>query len=55
MSQQEQLIRPLSLLPAGQIPQRGVEWLWPGRLALGKLALLEGDPGLGKSFVALDL
>jgi hypothetical protein len=25
------------------------------RLALGKLALLEGDPGLGKSFVTLDL
>ena len=32
-----------------------INWLWPGRLALGKLALLEGDPGLGKSFVTLDL
>jgi hypothetical protein len=30
-------------------------WLWPERLALGKLALLEGDPGLSKSFLALDL
>jgi putative DNA primase/helicase len=32
-----------------------VRWLWPGRIALGKLTLLAGDPGLGKSFVTLDL
>jgi hypothetical protein len=30
-------------------------WLWPGRVALGKLTLVEGDPGLGKSLLALDL
>src|SRR5262249_172381 len=30
-------------------------WLWPGRLALGKLAMLDGDPGMGKSLLALDL
>lgn len=30
-----------------------VEWLWPGRIALGKLSLIAGDPGLGKSFVSL--
>jgi hypothetical protein len=34
---------------------RATQWLWPGWLALGKLALLEGDPGLGKSFLTLDL
>jgi RecA-family ATPase len=32
-----------------------VEWLWPGRLPLGKLAVLDGDPGLGKSVITLDL
>jgi hypothetical protein len=32
-----------------------LEWLWPGRIALGKLTLLAGDPGLGKSFLTLDL
>jgi AAA domain/DnaB-like helicase N terminal domain len=32
-----------------------VSWLWPGRLALGKLTVLMGDAGLGKSFIALDL
>lgn len=32
-----------------------VLWLWPGRLAAGKLALLVGDPGLGKSWITLDI
>jgi AAA domain len=32
-----------------------VTWLWPGRLAAGKIALLVGDPGLGKSWITLDL
>lgn len=32
-----------------------VKWLWPGRIALGKLTLLVGDPGLGKSFITLDM
>jgi hypothetical protein len=43
------------LCPASRLAPRAVEWLWPGHLPLGKLALLEGDPGLGKSLVALDL
>lgn len=32
-----------------------VEWLWPGRIAMGKLTLIIGDPDLGKSFLSLDL
>ncbi|MEQ8784808.1 MAG: AAA family ATPase [Pirellulaceae bacterium] len=32
-----------------------LDWLWPGRISLGKLTLLAGDPGLGKSFVTLDM
>lgn len=32
-----------------------VSWLWPGRIPLGKLTVLDGDPGLGKSTVTLDL
>jgi hypothetical protein len=31
------------------------EWHWPGWLPRGKLVVLEGDPGSGKSTVALDL
>lgn len=32
-----------------------VRWLWPGRIAIGKLTLVSGDPGLGKSFLTVDL
>ena len=38
-----------------EVEPEQVEWLWPGRLPLGKLAVLDGDPGLGKSVVTLDL
>lgn len=30
-----------------------VTWLWPGRIPYGKVTLLVGDPGLGKSFLSL--
>lgn len=30
-------------------------WLWPGRIPLGKLTVLDGDPGLGKSLLSLDI
>src|SRR5437764_473259 len=46
---------PFRVWPVRQVTTRPVSWLWPGRLALGKLATLDGDPGLGKSLVALDL
>jgi hypothetical protein len=31
-----------------------VAWLSPGRLAFGKITVLDGDPGLGKSTLTLD-
>jgi hypothetical protein len=31
------------------VPAREIEWLWPGRFALGKFGLIGGHPGLGKS------
>ena len=41
--------------PTSQIVPRRIDWLCPGRLALGKLSMLEGDPGSAKSYLALDL
>ena len=38
-----------------EVERQLLEWLWPGRIPLGKLTLLAGDPGLGKSFVTLDM
>ena len=43
------------LRPASELTAAPVEWLWPGYLALGSLAILDGDPGLGKSLLTLDL
>jgi hypothetical protein len=37
------------------LTHRPVSWLWRCWLALGKLSILDGDPGLGKSLLALDL
>src|SRR5207245_2196391 len=31
-----------------------VSWLWPGRIPVGKLVILDGNPDLGKSMLALD-
>ena len=35
------------------IPAKQLSWLWPGRIPLGKLTILSGDPGVGKSLVTL--
>ena len=40
---------------AADIIARRVEFLWEGRIPKGKPSILEGDPKLGKSTVALDL
>lgn len=37
------------------VERERLRWLWPGRLALGKLSILDGDPGLGKSTLYCDL
>lgn len=43
------------LINLGDVTPRPIEWLWPGRIPLGKLTIIAGDPGLGKSFVTLDI
>jgi hypothetical protein len=45
----------LDLMRVADVPKARVQWLWPGRIALGKVTLLAGDPGLGKSMVTLDI
>lgn len=44
----------VELVPLSSIEPQSVEWLWPGRIALGKVTLLCGNPGLGKTFLTLD-
>lgn len=43
----------LSVVRLSEVVAERVSWLWPGRLPAGKLVTLDGDPGLGKSTLAL--
>src|SRR5215831_6341191 len=38
---------------AADVTPQQVEWLWPGRVALGKLTLIAGEAGLGKSQLSI--
>src|SRR6266516_4648624 len=38
-----------------EIETQEVHWLWDKRLPLGKITLLDGDPGMGKSLLAINL
>lgn len=47
---------PLSdVIAASKVAPTRVSWLWPGRLPAGKLTMLDGDPGTGKSTLALEI
>jgi len=40
---------------AGDVQPQPINWLWPNRIALGKLTMIAGDPGLGKSLLSIEL
>jgi AAA domain len=46
--------KPLGVTMA-EIEVEDIRWLWPRRLALGKLTMVDGDPNLGKTLMTLDL
>ena len=39
----------------GDVEPEEIRWLWTGLIPQGKLCLFSGDPGLGKSFVTIDI
>jgi len=43
------------LVCAADVAPEPVRWLWPERVPLGKVSLVVGDPGCGKSLLALDM
>lgn len=47
--------RRIRLVAASDIKRERVEWLWEGRVPVGMLTLLAGDPGLGKSLLTVNL
>lgn len=38
-----------------EVQEERLVWLWPGYVPRGKITILDGDPGLGKSTLSLDL
>jgi len=45
--------RRLKLVPMAEVVAVPVEWLWEARIPRGKLSVVAGDPGLGKSYLTL--
>ena len=43
------------LVRLSDVEPEEIRWLWPGRIPLGKLTILDGDPGTSKTTLALDL
>lgn len=48
-------IKDVELKVASAIPVQPIHWLWPGWLAQGKLHVLAGAPGTGKTTIAIAL
>jgi RecA-family ATPase len=44
-----------SFVRLSEVPERHIDWYWPGRIAEGSVVLLAGDGGVGKSTLAQDL
>jgi archaellum biogenesis ATPase FlaH len=38
-----------------EVETHQIEWLWQGRIPLGKITILDGDPGMGKSLIAMNI
>ena len=40
------------MVTLSDVTAESVRWLWPGYIPYGKLTMLEGDPGVGKTLVS---
>ena len=52
------IVRPVTRLRTvcfADIEPKPINWLWPDKIARGKLTLISGDPGLGKSLITVAL
>lgn len=48
-------LKPLPGIVVSSVRTTKVEWLWYGRIPIGKLTMLDGNPGLGKSMLTVDI
>ena len=49
------LAEPLDTVDLSEVRARPIDWLWRGYIPLRKVTIVDGDPGLGKSTLLLDL
>ena len=49
--QREELI----VVCVADVPMEPIDWIWPGRIARGKLTCIAGHPGVSKSMVVIDI
>ena len=45
----------LKTVRVADVEPKPINWLWPEKIARGKLTLISGDPGLGKSLITIAL
>ena len=45
----------LDMVRVSDVTLEPINWLWPGRIAKGKISLIAGHPGLGKSQVTISI
>ncbi len=43
------------ILNISEVEDKPIDWLWPSRIAKGRLTLLNGRPGLGKSYLTCEM
>ena len=43
------------IITMDQVKAEKIDWLWDNRIPIGRLTLLDGDPGSGKSFLSLEI
>lgn len=51
----QQVTRQPLLVNMSEVEARPTQWLWPNRIAKGRITLAVGMPGVGKSFLTCDL
>jgi len=51
----DEIANTVNLVWMNTVKAEAIEWLWKPYIPLGKLTMLEGDPGVGKSWILLAL
>jgi hypothetical protein len=49
---EEEVVNPFKFIPMSQVKREKMDFIWEPYLARGEVSILEGDPGLGKSYLA---